>query len=74
MNAHDDDDATRDPSARDAIGGGDVANPPDLNCQMCKGTGCCDSGGTMPWGAAIEVRCDCTYKQLQPTQQGELLL
>jgi hypothetical protein len=34
---------------------------PDPHCLLCLGTGACDSGGVTPWGASIDVRCDCTY-------------
>jgi hypothetical protein len=33
---------------------------PDPECPGCGGTGEIDSGGTMPWGAAVFVRCGCT--------------
>ena len=34
-------------------------------CPDCKGTGEADSGGTQPWGDAINIRCHCTYEQPQ---------
>lgn len=40
------------------------------DCPACKGTGSCDSGGETPWGARIEVRCECTYPD-QPTPTGQ---
>lgn len=41
--------------------GQQLAGNPAPDCPRCKGTGSCDSGGEMPWGAPIDVRCDCTY-------------
>ena len=29
-------------------------------CHICKGTGEMDSGGTQPWGEAINIPCECT--------------
>jgi hypothetical protein len=43
-----------------------VALEPDPNCTFCKGTGVCDSGGTMPWGEGIDVRCNCTFNPQEP--------
>lgn len=39
-------------------------------CPACNGTGSCDSGGETPWGAPIEVRCECACPELPaPTAQ-----
>jgi hypothetical protein len=35
---------------------------PDPECPGCGGTGEIDSGGTMPWGEAVFVRCGCTER------------
>ena len=40
--------------------------PPDPDCPICLGSGAADSGGATPWGAAIEVRCGCTYPRDRP--------
>ena len=48
---------------------------PDADCVLCGGTGTVDSGGTTPWGAAIGVRCACTYVDIvQDPEQREKLL
>lgn len=41
----------------------DPAIGPFPTCPNCKGSGEMDSGGVTPWGAGIDVRCNCTYPQ-----------
>ncbi len=36
---------------------------PNPECEYCLGTGLMDSGGVTPWGTAVEIRCDCTYRR-----------
>lgn len=50
--------------------GQQLASNPAPDCPRCSGTGSCDSGGEMPWGAPIDVRCDCTYPP-PPTNTGQ---
>lgn len=38
---------------------------PDPHCQKCKGSGEMDSGGQLPWGEWVMVRCDCTRPECQ---------
>ena len=35
-------------------------------CHICNGTGEMDSGGTHPWGWAINIPCECTAPPAQP--------
>jgi hypothetical protein len=35
---------------------------PDSDCIICHGSGAMDSGGVTPWGAGIDVACECTYE------------
>jgi hypothetical protein len=37
-------------------------------CHICKGTGEMDSGGTYPWGWAINIPCECTAPQPKQEQ------
>jgi hypothetical protein len=32
-------------------------------CEWCDGTGMVDSGGTQPWGEAINIPCRCQHTQ-----------
>ena len=36
---------------------------PHPNCPLCHGEGVMDSGGFTPWGAPIDIRCECTYPE-----------
>ena len=45
-------------------------------CRICNGTGEMDSGGTHPWGWAINIPCECTappaqVAPVQPVQELE---
>lgn len=38
-------------------------------CRICTGTGEMDSGGTQPWGEAINIPCECTTPPAAPVQE-----
>ena len=42
-------------------------------CHICNGTGERDSGGTHPWGWAINIPCECTAPPAQPAPVQPIL-